>query len=186
MNYAEEIKAQVSMRQVADLYGLKVNRAGFMRCPFHNEKTASLKVYEGARGYHCFGCGRTGDVIGFVREMDGATFSEACEKLNNAFHLGLPLYGKPSKRLIEAQAQRAYERRKMRREAETRLRGAETAFWEAYDAWLISLLTVEKMAPKRQLEALTDEYIDAVLDMDLAEEKLEAAEVAWYEAEKGR
>lgn len=45
MNYSDEIKHKVSMPDVCQTYGLKVNASGFMKCPFHREKTASLKVY---------------------------------------------------------------------------------------------------------------------------------------------
>jgi DNA primase len=48
-------------------------------CPFHDEKTASFMVYPDHR-FYCFGCGAHGDVIDFIRRMDGLTFREARDR----------------------------------------------------------------------------------------------------------
>lgn len=50
-------------------------------CPFHEERTPSFTVVPAKHFYHCFGCGAHGDVINFVREIDGVDFKEACERL---------------------------------------------------------------------------------------------------------
>lgn len=57
-------------------------------CPFHQEKTPSFHVY--ANGYHCFGCGAHGTVLGFLMEIDGLAFPEAVESLANAAGLEVP------------------------------------------------------------------------------------------------
>src|SRR3954469_903397 len=50
-------------------------------CPFHDERTPSFSV-DGERGfYHCFGCGASGDAIGFVQEIEGLSFAESLESL---------------------------------------------------------------------------------------------------------
>ncbi len=50
-------------------------------CPFHSEKTPSLSI-DPARGlFHCFGCGKSGDVFGWVQETNGLGFSDALELL---------------------------------------------------------------------------------------------------------
>ena len=46
-------------------------------CPFHQEKTPSFKVSPARGIYKCFGCGKSGNVIGFVMEAEGATYPEA-------------------------------------------------------------------------------------------------------------
>lgn len=50
-------------------------------CPFHNEKTPSFKVSPARGIYKCFGCGKSGNVIGFVMEAEGATYPEALRLL---------------------------------------------------------------------------------------------------------
>ena len=57
-------------------------------CPFHNEKTPSFSVNEEKGFYHCFGCGKSGDVIAFVRDYFGLSFVDAIKKLNDDFSLG--------------------------------------------------------------------------------------------------
>ena len=58
-------------------------------CPFHDEKSPSFNVTPSRGMYHCFGCGAGGDVIKFVMEMDGLSFSETVERL--AEKVGVPL-----------------------------------------------------------------------------------------------
>jgi DNA primase len=50
-------------------------------CPFHGEKTPSFYVVPDKRIFHCFGCGKTGDAIKFVMELEGRSFREAIEQL---------------------------------------------------------------------------------------------------------
>lgn len=73
----ETIKSNYSMRDILDRCNISVNRSGFCKCVFHNEDTASMKVYES--GYYCFGCGKGGDVISFVKDFQGLDFKDACQ-----------------------------------------------------------------------------------------------------------
>ncbi|HTB80121.1 MAG TPA: DNA primase [Opitutaceae bacterium] len=58
-------------------------------CPFHNEKTPSFYVDADKGFYKCFGCGKAGDAITFVRETEQLTFTEAVEALGQRF--GVPI-----------------------------------------------------------------------------------------------
>ena len=78
-----------SVRERTDLVELaseitKVKRSGrsvMAICPFHQEKTPSLSI-DGARGlYHCFGCGKSGDVFRWVQETQSVDFRDALELL---------------------------------------------------------------------------------------------------------
>ena len=62
MNIFESVKAAVTTRQAAEHYGIEVNHHGMARCPFHDDRTPSMKL---DTRYHCFGCGADGDVIDF-------------------------------------------------------------------------------------------------------------------------
>ena len=100
MNYTyfvQDIKNRISTKEVLRYYGVNINSRGFAKCPFHNEKTASMKVYDGNRGYHCFGCGKNGDIIDFVQDYFGTSFRDAVKKLNDDFCLGLPVGKKLSR-----------------------------------------------------------------------------------------
>ena len=80
---SEDIKQNYSMRQVLDRYGLVPNRAGFICCPFHQEKTPSMKIYKDS--FYCFGCGENGDIFSFVEKMDDLTFKEAYLSLGGEY-----------------------------------------------------------------------------------------------------
>ncbi|HTJ77756.1 MAG TPA: DNA primase [Rariglobus sp.] len=58
-------------------------------CPFHNEKSPSFHVDPDKGFYKCFGCGKAGDVITFVRETEQLSFTEAIETLGKRF--GVPI-----------------------------------------------------------------------------------------------
>jgi len=59
------------------------------RCPFHEERTPSFSVSPDKGFYHCFGCGASGDTIGFVRESEGLDFVGAIEWLAQRFNVPL-------------------------------------------------------------------------------------------------
>ena len=68
MTVFEAVKQTVTTRQAAENYGIHVNRAGKAKCPFHNDRTPSMKV---DKRFHCFGCGADGDVIDFTAKLYG-------------------------------------------------------------------------------------------------------------------
>lgn len=88
------------MRDVASFYGYTPNTRGYIRCPFHSEKTASLRLYD--KSFYCFGCGTGGDLIKFVQLYFNISFAQALIRINSDFRLGLsdkkPSRCKPIKR----------------------------------------------------------------------------------------
>ena len=76
-----EIKNSVN---IVDVIGevVQLTKAGrnFLGlCPFHGEKTPSFNVVEDKQFYHCFGCGRSGDVFKFIEDYRGVSFMEAVQ-----------------------------------------------------------------------------------------------------------
>ena len=63
----EAVRSQVPVRAAAERYGLEVNDSGMARCPFHNDRTPSMKLY--ADHFYCFGCGKYGDVVDMTSEL---------------------------------------------------------------------------------------------------------------------
>ena len=82
MNILETVKQSVTTRQAAERYGIRVERNGMCRCPFHDDSTPSMKL---DRRYYCFGCGATGDVIDFVSQLRGIGSKEAAILLAQDF-----------------------------------------------------------------------------------------------------
>lgn len=58
-------------------------------CPFHGEKTPSFNVVEEKQFYHCFGCGKSGDVFKFIEDYRGVSFMDAVQII--ADRAGIPL-----------------------------------------------------------------------------------------------
>ena len=59
-------------------------------CPFHDEKTPSFTVSPQKQIYHCFGCGKGGNVITFLQEYEGLNFVEAVERLAEFNNVNVP------------------------------------------------------------------------------------------------
>jgi DNA primase len=74
------------------------------RCPFHEERTPSLSVNPVEKLYYCFGCGKGGDLISFVRETENLDFVGAIEWLAERFRVPLE-YEEASPR-VEAERKR--------------------------------------------------------------------------------
>jgi DNA primase len=76
----QKIKERLSIDEVVGSY-LKLTRSGSGTlkglCPFHNEKSPSFNVSTDRGMYYCFGCGKGGDIITFVQEMESYSFAEA-------------------------------------------------------------------------------------------------------------
>ena len=68
----------------------KAGRNYMCCCPFHKEKTPSFSVSPAKQFYKCFGCGKGGNAIGFVMEIEHLSFPEAVEKLAGYYGLEVP------------------------------------------------------------------------------------------------
>ena len=75
----DTLKARVNVPQAAAHYGVKVDRSGMCRCPFHSDKTPSMKINE--TYFYCFGCHSTGDVIDFTARLFDLSPLDAARKL---------------------------------------------------------------------------------------------------------
>jgi DNA primase len=78
-SFADRVKQQADIvRVVGEYVRLKKSGQNFTGlCPFHGEKTPSFAVHPVKQIYHCFGCGKGGDVFNFVMEMEKCPFPEA-------------------------------------------------------------------------------------------------------------
>lgn len=65
----------------------------FGKCPFHQEKTASFSVAPDKQIFHCFGCGKGGNVFSFIMEYERISFIEAVERLAERVNIELPKHG---------------------------------------------------------------------------------------------
>ena len=91
----EDVEAVKERTDIAKLVGqyLTLKKTGHDSlsglCPFHQEKTPSFSVSPAKQVYYCFGCGKGGDAVRFLTELEHLTFVEAMERL--AQQAGVPL-----------------------------------------------------------------------------------------------
>lgn len=176
MNFAEEVKSRVTVLEVFQHYGFRPNRAGFLCCPLHGEKTPSLKVYSDGRGWCCFGCHKGGDVINFVREYFGLSFAEALTRINDDFSLGLPIGEQRSKRQRLADAKAAHERKRQIEREQEELKRLDNEYWAAFDRWKRLDDNLRDYAPKRPDEEFHKLFVEALANIGIAAEEMEEAD----------
>ena len=79
MNLFETVKATVHPRMAAERYGLPIQQGSMVCCPFHADRTPSMKLNEDY--FYCFGCGAHGDVIALTAQLFNLPPVEAAKKL---------------------------------------------------------------------------------------------------------
>ena len=186
MNLSSEIKSRVSALDVCRQYGVDVNRAGFTRCLWHNEKTASLKIYPGDRGYFCFGCHAHGSSIDLVMKLFDESVGDACKRLNDDFRLGLIRDGNLSNAERIAQNREAWERRRRERELEEQYSKLIQEWNDAIFYLRLVEAAFAESAPKDPDDEWSECFVVAASRRDRARARADAALEALAEFEKKR
>lgn len=94
---------------VADYVSLHRSGANYKGlCPFHNERTPSFIVSPAKNYCHCFGCGKGGDPIGFLKELNNYTYREALVHLANKFHIEIKEVDLSSEEIAERQKRQSF------------------------------------------------------------------------------
>ena len=91
-SFADKVKQQADIvRVVGEYVRLKKSGQNFTGlCPFHGEKTPSFAVHPVKQIFHCFGCGKGGDVFSFVMEMEKCQFPEAVRMVAEKCGIAIP------------------------------------------------------------------------------------------------
>lgn len=179
----QTIKSSLTMQEVVEHYGFSVNKAGFMCCPFHNEKTPSMKIYDGNRGFSCYGCGENGDVISFVKKLFDLSFVDTLKKIDLDFNLNI--YGE--KNLEELRRahyqQKVLNARRQRQEREKKR--AEAEYWAVFDEWVRLDKNKRVYAPKSIDEECNPLFIESLKKLSYQEYLLDMAEIRRWKRERG-
>ena len=156
MDLFTQIKMAVSVKEAAEYYGLEVNRGNMVCCPFHADRTPSMKLNEDY--FYCFGCGAHGDVIDLVARLFGLSSFEAAQKLAQNFGIdpdkppaaiALP---KPKRPLLTAY-----------RQEEMRCLRVLCDYLHLLERWKV------QYAPKVPEDALDDRFVEACQMLDYVE-----------------
>ena len=186
MNLSSEIKKRVSCADACRQYGVDVDRGGFTRCLWHNEKTGSLKIYPGDRGFHCLGCGVSGSVIDLVMKLFDESAGDACKRLNADFRLGLIREGNLSNTERIAQNREAWERRRREREIEAQHEALIDEFNAAIKNLRLAQMLLTATEPTDPDADFDDYFAIAVRETELARYRADIALEKLAEFEKKR
>jgi len=90
----EEVKKAADIIEIIGQY-VQLKKRGQNHiglCPFHSERSPSFTVNQDKQIYHCFGCGRGGDVFTFWMEYHNLSFSQSLKDLAERYNIDLPRY----------------------------------------------------------------------------------------------
>ena len=124
-NFIEQLKNKNDIIDVLSKYVRLEQKGGnfWARCPFHHEKTASFCISSQKQFYHCFGCGKSGDVITFIMEIEALDFFDAVKFLAERVKMPLPNIQYDDDKIKEQKIQRERDYSLLR----------DTAFFYAYN-----------------------------------------------------
>ena len=157
MRIFEIVKGNVNLREVAELYGIDVNRYAKALFPFHNDRNPSLYVADDH--YYCFACGEHGDVIDFVRGLFQLSPYDAARKLMADFHLSSdkpPSAAALHAKRIRTEAQQLMENERL---CFSVLSDYAHVLWD----WKVSC------APKSLVESPDERFLEACRNLDQTE-----------------
>jgi len=107
-SFIQELVARTDIVEIVGRYvQLKKAGANFSGlCPFHAEKSPSFTVSPSKQFYHCFGCGKNGNTIGFLMDHTGMGFVEAVNELAGQYGMQVPQDDLPPEQRARAAEQR--------------------------------------------------------------------------------
>ncbi len=110
-NFIDDLLDRLDIVEVVD-HRVKLKKAGknySACCPFHEEKTPSFSVSPDKQFYYCFGCGATGNAVGFVMEYDRQGFVESVEYLAKLAGMEVPREENREADIRQSQNKKLYE-----------------------------------------------------------------------------
>lgn len=177
MNFANEIKSRITVKDVIRMYAVETDRNGRIRCPIHDGRDFNCGVKN--EYIHCFVCGKSADQIGLVQALFGLSFKEAISKLNEDFRLGLPIGERVGLQRQIAAAKKAVERKRKLEAEDAERNRLNDAYWDAFGEVVRLERNMKEFEP-------TDDasphplYVEAVTYFEEAKFKLEEADLARY------
>lgn len=178
--YNQQIKDRIKMPELLQFYGFDIRR-GRMKCPLHNGKDYNCGIKQDY--IHCFVCGESADVISFVIKYYGLSFKEAITKLNNDFHLGLPIGEKLDRRKQIDLARKSFNAKREREKQKNEHNRLKSSRETDLDEWVRLDKQRMQYKPKTQNEALHPLFVEAIINLPHAEYRLECAEMRLYQYE---
>lgn len=170
--YAKEVVSCVDMREAITLYGIEANAHGYASCPFHNEKTPSMKVWRDH--FKCFGCGASGDIISFVQKLCGLEFVDTLKRINEDFSLNLPIGERVTLRQSREYSRKSAALEEARRQEQQNREDAETEYFQLLDEYIRLQRNYDTYKPNAGADELHPLFVEACHRLELASNKLDS------------
>ena len=162
MGVFDEVKNQVTARAVMEQAGIVFNRNNMCKCPFHQDKTASMKVKPKDKKYFCFGCGEKGDAIDFIAKYYGLSPRDAAMKIAGDFGIAYDDKVRSPPKPVK--------REKSPTEI---LAEASTRTFRVLSDYLHLLKEWKRDFPPKSMEDIDDRYLEAVQTIPKLEYQLD-------------
>ena len=157
MNLFESVKAAATVRQAAEHYGLKIGQGNMVCCPFHADRTPSMKLNEDY--FYCFGCGTSGDVIDLVAKLFNLSSYDAAKKL--AYDFGIDPDKPPA---AAALRKPKYPLAKAFQREELHCQRVLCDYLQLLERWKV------QCAPKTPEDTVDDRFVEACQMLDYIED----------------
>lgn len=172
--YAEQIKSQIGIVEALKRYGFCVNQSGRMPCPLHGGKNPNFAIK--SNYWHCFKCGKSGDLISFVQEYFNLSFRDALVKINQDFSIGLPIGERVSRSKQLQMAKSVYDRARAQREIDIKKSKLDEEYEKAFAEYLRLEQQKREFAPTGYCD-LHSKYIEAIKELPHASYTLDCIEI---------
>lgn len=169
-----EIKSKVNIATFAADHGMVPNAKGFILCPFHGEKTASLKLYDD-NSFYCFGCHAHGDIVDFAKELYGLDFKGTLRQLSKEYNL--KLFGETASIYDSTPFERALARER-KNDARQTEEAAQKEYFDALDRWLTLKALWLKYREQPGFMVIGKHYHIAEIMLDMAEGRRDS--ICWH------
>ena len=155
MNLFESVKAAATVRQAAEHYGLKIGQGNMVCCPFHADRTPSMKLNEDY--FYSFGCGTSGDVTDLVAKLFNLSCYDAAKKL--AYDFGID----PDKPRLRQRCGNRNIRWQRRSREELHCQRVLCDYLHLLERWKV------QCAPKAPDDTIDDRFVEACQMLDYIE-----------------
>ena len=169
MDLFTQIKMAVSVKEAAEYYGLEVNRGNMVCCPFHADRTPSMKLNEDY--IYCFGCGAHGDVSDLVAKLFNLSSYDAAKKL--AYDFGIDPDKPPA---AAALRKPKYPLAKAFQREELHCQRVLRDYLHLLERWKV------QCAPKTPEDTVDDRFVEACQMLDYIEDLTDILTFAELEA----
>ncbi len=159
MSIFEIVKAEVTVKEAARHYGMRLGRNDMVCCPFHNDRHPSMKLND--RYYYCFGCGAGGDVVSLVAKLFGLSNYEAARKLANDF--GIDPDPTPTCGVMKIPTLSVYQEQKVQEQEQAIYQKHICEYLHELEDWK------ERYAPTDPDEEFDERFIEACHELDYVE-----------------